>query len=200
MTNGSEHDAGRQRIIEILGRHRVDFVVIGGAASQSRGWKGRTQDVDVTPARDPANLTRLASALTELDARFRVDETRYPDGFSPPGGLDARTFRDPVSVAFSTPHGHVDICLIPDGFPGGYDDLRINAEVLPVAQTSLTAQVAAAADILESKNAANRQKDREMLPELRAAFERAGSLKAPPGADPALQRPEPSLHPPVRHP
>jgi len=55
MTNDSEHDAGRQRIIEILGRHRVDFIVIGGAASQSRGWKGRTQDIDVTPARDPAN-------------------------------------------------------------------------------------------------------------------------------------------------
>lgn len=156
MAGVPEHDAGRQRIIEVLERHQVDYIVIGGAASQSRGWRGRTQDIDVTPARDAGNLTRLASALTELDARFRVDETRYPDGFRPPGGLDARTFREPVSVAFITPQGHLDVCLVPDGFPGGYNDLLINAEVLRVAQTTRTARVADAADILESKIAANR--------------------------------------------
>lgn len=66
------------------------FVVIGGAASQSRGWLGVTADVDVIPARETENLTRLAAALTELDARFRVDPERYPEGFMLPGG--ARTF------------------------------------------------------------------------------------------------------------
>jgi len=97
--------------------------VIGGVAAQSRGWPDVTQDIDVTPARDTENLTRLAAALTELDARFRVDEQRHPDGFKAPGGLDARTFRDQLAVALTTPHGHLDVCLIPDGFPRGYEDL-----------------------------------------------------------------------------
>lgn len=169
------HDAGRERILEVLDQHDVQFVVIGGAASQSRGWLGVTADVDVTPARETENLTRLAAALTELGARFRVDPERYPDGFMPPGGLDARTFGGQVSIALTTPHGQLDVCLIPDGFPGGYDDLQRNAEVIPVALTTRTARVAAAADILLSKQTADRQKDRDMLPALRAAFEKTGS-------------------------
>lgn len=180
-----EHDPGRQQILEALQRHDVQFVVIGGAASQSRGWEGLTADVDVTPARDPQNLERLATALTEIDARFRVDEERYPRGFLPPGGLDARTFTGPVSVALSTQHGHLDICLIPDGFPRGYEDLIAKAELAPVAMTTTTANIADASDILHSKTMANRQKDRDTLPELRAAFLRAGTLPSPPGIDPA---------------
>lgn len=31
-----QHDAGRERIVEVLQQHEVRFVVIGGAASQSR--------------------------------------------------------------------------------------------------------------------------------------------------------------------
>jgi len=53
-------------------------------AAQSRGWPDVTQDIDVTPARDTENLTRLAAALTELDARFRVDEQRHPTASKPP--------------------------------------------------------------------------------------------------------------------
>lgn len=183
------HDPGRERILEILQQHEVRFVVIGGAASQSRGWNGLTADVDLTPSRELNNLTRLAAALTELDAKFRVDEERYPDGFMPPGGLDARTFRDPVSVALTSPHGHLDVCLVPDGFPRGYEDLLINAEQVPVAQTTRTANVADAADILHSKTTANRQKDRDMLPALRAAFEQAGSLTARPAPPSAGRAP-----------
>lgn len=97
----------------------------------------------------------------------------------PPGGLDARTFRGQVSIALTTPHGQLDVCLIPDGFPGGYHDLQRNAEVIPVALTTRTARVAAAADILLSKQTADRQKDRDMLPALRAAFEKT----AKPGPD-----------------
>jgi len=176
-----EHDPGRQQIIEVLQRHEVQFIVIGGAASQSRGWDGQTADVDVTPSRAMDNLTRLAAALTELDACFRVDEERYPHGFPPPGGLDAYSFRSQVSVALTTEHGHLDVCLIPDGFPGGYEDLLPRAEVVPVAQTTRSANVADAGDILLSKETADRQKDRDMLPALRAAFEKAGTLKPRPG-------------------
>ena len=46
---------------------------------------------------------------------------------------------------------------------------------MPVALTTRTARVAAAADILLSKQTADRQKDRDMLPALRAAFEKTGS-------------------------
>lgn len=53
MTPELEHDPGRQRILESLDRHDVSYVVIGGVAAQSRGWPDVTQDIYVTPARDP---------------------------------------------------------------------------------------------------------------------------------------------------
>lgn len=173
------HDPGRELILEVLDRHQVQYVVIGGAACQSRGWGGLTADVDVTPSQETDNLTRLAAALTELGARFRVDPERYPDGFMPPGGMDAYTFRGQVSIALTTPHGQLDVCLIPDGFPNGYEDLLAQAELIPVAQTTRSAAVAHAQDILTSKTAAGRQKDLDVLPDLRAAFEKAGSLRTP---------------------
>jgi hypothetical protein len=50
----------------------VRYVVIGGAAAEARGWRGRSLDIDVVPAPDESNLDRLAVALNELDARLAV--------------------------------------------------------------------------------------------------------------------------------
>lgn|GEM_PF-2573889 len=49
------------------------------------------------------NLSRLADALEELEAGFRADPVRYPDGFRPPGGIDWRTFRSQVWVTSRRP-------------------------------------------------------------------------------------------------
>jgi hypothetical protein len=57
----------------MLLRHEVKFVVIGGAAIQSHGRAYDTQDIDVTPETDEANLQRLADALNELECRLVTD-------------------------------------------------------------------------------------------------------------------------------
>lgn len=97
MPDDHSVDEGRQAILTALERHQVLFVVIGGAAAQARGWPEPTDDIDVTPERSESNLARLAAAVEELDAGFRVDPARYPEGFRPPDGIDARTFRNQVS-------------------------------------------------------------------------------------------------------
>jgi predicted nucleotidyltransferase len=94
MSDESAIDDGRQAILDALERHEVRYVVIGGAAAQARGWQEPTDDIDVTPERSEDNLTRLAAAVAELDAGFRVDPMRYPDGYLPLDGIDARTFRN----------------------------------------------------------------------------------------------------------
>ncbi|HUN77600.1 MAG TPA: hypothetical protein VMU32_01630 [Solirubrobacteraceae bacterium] len=78
MTDDHSIDEGRQAILDALERHQVRYVVIGGAAAQARGWPEPTDDIDVTPERSEDNLTRLAAAVQELDAGFRVDPARYP--------------------------------------------------------------------------------------------------------------------------
>lgn len=102
---------------------------------------------------------------------LRVDPERYPHGYAPPGGLDARTFTNMVSVALTTRHGHLDVALYPDG-TRGYEDLIRAATRETVPGTTVVAPVAAAADIERSKLAAGREKDQRQLPAMREDFDR----------------------------
>jgi hypothetical protein len=57
------------RIAEALRRHEVEYVVVGGMADTLHGSDYSTQDADILVKVDPENLSRLRSALLELDAR-----------------------------------------------------------------------------------------------------------------------------------
>ena len=60
--------------LEVLSRHRVDFIVVGGVAAVLNGAPISTFDLDVVHSRAPDNLDRLMGALSDLDARYR-DQT-----------------------------------------------------------------------------------------------------------------------------
>jgi hypothetical protein len=60
-------------LLEVLHRHEVRYVLIGGLAAALHGSATPTFDVDITPAAGSVNLARLSAALTDLDARIRVD-------------------------------------------------------------------------------------------------------------------------------
>lgn len=115
-------DPGRQAILEVLTRRDVRLVLIGGAAAETRGWRGRSEDVDITPADDIENLERLAAALTELGARLRGIPDA-PDGLEIPGGIDSRLLLTNTVWNFATIHGDVDIARRPAGFERGYAQL-----------------------------------------------------------------------------
>jgi hypothetical protein len=174
-------DPHLEAIIEVFERHEVDYVVIGGEAARARGWPDPTEDVDVTPERSQENLSRLADALEELEAGFRVDPRRYPEGLRPPGGIDWRTFRSHVSVALTTPHGHLDIVLRPDG-TDGYEQLIASATRERLIGTEIVVPVASAEMILHSKTEADRPKDHVVLGRMRDILNplRARDLLHPP--------------------
>lgn len=48
------------------------FVLVGGVAAQLNGSPLTTEDVDLTPDQDAANLQRCAQALNALGAQWRV--------------------------------------------------------------------------------------------------------------------------------
>ena len=64
------------RIIEaplnLLGKHEVKCVIIGGVASTLYGSAIFTNDLDVCCARNGANLERLATALQSVNAKLRM--------------------------------------------------------------------------------------------------------------------------------
>jgi hypothetical protein len=161
------------QLLEVLERHGVRYVVIGGLAAELRGSPYITRDVDVTPSRERANLRRLATALRELNAALRVPGTEGPVEFL----LDEHSFDWGTTWTFVTDHGYLGVALVPDG-TRGYDDLRRGATRERITE-SLQIQVASLADVIRSKEAAGREKDRAVLPILRQVLERSRSTGHP---------------------
>lgn len=142
-----------ERIIEILNKRRVKYVVIGGLAALLQGVAlPRTADIDVTPASDMQNRKRLARALRDLDAKLRAPGLDEPVDIP----LDERTFSGMLTMTFVTRFGPFDVCFVPDG-TAGFDDLRRDARV--IERLGVTIPVASLADIVRSKRAAGREKD-----------------------------------------
>ena len=154
-------------MLEVLERHKVKYVIIGGFAAELRGSPYATQDVDVTPARTRSNLRRLSQALVEIDAKLRVPEMADPLEIS----LNEFSFDQGTTWTFVTRHGYLDIALLPDGTLG-YNDLMRDATKEQLT-TTLSIFVASLADVIRSKEAAGREKDRAILPILRQVLERS---------------------------
>lgn len=158
-----------ERVLEVLGRHGVEFVLIGGLAAVAHGSPLPTTDVDVTPDRDAANLERLAGALRELEARIR---TADPDGVVFP--IDgAFLAAQPRMLNLTTSAGDLDLTFVPAGFDGGFDQLEAESDLVELVEGLMT-RVARLPAIIRSKEAADREKDRRAMPYLLALLEETG--------------------------
>jgi hypothetical protein len=149
--------------LTVLHRHGVEFIVIGAFAAVAQGYPLPTQDVDVTPGRDPVNLERLAAALSELQA-----ELRLPGARTHPFPIEPRHLGDSDSWTLSTTAGDLDIVFRPSG-TNGFDDLRRDA--LEVTLRGTPVLLASLRDLIRMKEASNRPKDQAQIPALRRTLE-----------------------------
>ena len=101
-------------ILRVLTQHDVRFIVIGAIAAIAQGYPLTTQDIDITPARDPDNLDRLAVALRELDARLRVPDDQAGVEFP----IDAQMLGNAEMWTLRTPFGDLDLSYVPSGTTG----------------------------------------------------------------------------------
>jgi transcriptional regulator with XRE-family HTH domain len=171
-TSGASRLAERQppsfrpgQIVAVLNRHAVKYLIVGGFAAVAHGAPHITGDLDITPDDDLDNLARLSAVLTELHARKRRDhEGRDTSEFR----HDAASLKGSTVVQLSTTAGNLDIALVPSG-TRGYADLRRDAVEIAVDGTRVL--VASLADVIRSKEAANRPDDRTALPVLRRLLE-----------------------------
>jgi hypothetical protein len=153
--------------LRVLVEHQIEFLLVGGVAARLRGAPMLTQDVDITPSTDRDNLVRLAAALKELDARLRT--ATEPDGVPLP--FDPGLLASATVWTLTTKYGDLDLVMAPAG-TGGYRDLIRDADELRVAiDPELMVSVASLADVIRSKEAAGRDKDRATLPLLRRTLE-----------------------------
>lgn len=143
-----------------LGRHGVQYVLIGGLAAVLHGSPLPTVDADICPSREPDNLKRLAAALDDLEARIRSADT--PQGV--PFPRDAAFLTSVELLNLVTRAGDLDIAFLP---AGGVEYTTLATRARPVRIRDVTIPVAALEDVIRSKEAANRPKDRRSLPVLR---------------------------------
>ncbi len=145
-----------RELLRILVGSEVRFVLVGGVALQLRGFSGATRDVDVTIAVDDLNTRRLDQALEALQAQPYLTGKR--------------------GVAYRTRLGQIEVMRWTDGV-GDYDAWTREATGIEV-EPELHVQVGSASHLLLSKEHADREKDTDALPLIRAELLASGALQA----------------------
>lgn len=137
-----------EEIRDALARHQVRYLFIGKSGAILLGFPDTTQDADLFIDRSPENGRALAAALRQLGFALTTEQA-----------ADLEQGKDFVQLK----NGPFDLDLVfaPDGIERFEDAWRrhVDVEGFPVCHID---------DIIASKEAANRQRDRESLPRLKA--------------------------------
>jgi hypothetical protein len=137
-----------EEIRDAFSRHGVKYLFLGKSGAILLGFPDTTQDADVFLEKSPANCVAAIAALREL-------------GFSLAANESAEINRGKDFVQLKDGPFDLDLIFAPDGIEQ-FDDAwqrHLTVEGFPVCHID---------DIIASKEATGRAKDRESLPRLRA--------------------------------
>ncbi len=138
-----------ERIFRTLAEHRVDYVLIGGLAVQTHGHVRTTNDADLIPAPDPANLRRLAAALRSLEARLLNPGEENT-------AVDAKMLPKATIWQFVTRDGAIDVMR---EVPGGRSYAELSDRALRVRLGEIEVPVVDLDDLIQIKLARGRPVD-----------------------------------------
>jgi hypothetical protein len=140
--------AQAEEIRDSFGRHRVRYLFLGKSGAILLGFPDTTQDADLFVEKDPENGRALVAALREIGFALTDDQA-------------AEIVRGKDFVQLKNGPFDLDLVFAPDGIETFADAWRrhLDVEGFPVCHLD---------DIIRSKQATGRLKDRESLPRLRA--------------------------------
>lgn len=156
-----------ERVLEVLERHGVRYLLVGGVAGQLYGATRATYDLDVVARRERSNLDRAAAALRERGAFMRVGGLSDAEARELPMILDGASLEAMEVSTWRTDAGDVDVLANLRNSSGerlDFDELNNAAREVRVGR--IVVRLAGLADIIEAKRFADRDKDRDALPEL----------------------------------
>jgi hypothetical protein len=137
-----------EKIRDAFKRHGVRYLFIGKSGAILLGFPDTTQDADLFPDRSLENCKAILAALRDLSFSFTAEQA---------GEIErAKDFVQLKNGPFD-----LDLVFAPDGIERFEDAWKRHVEVegFPVCHLD---------DIIASKVATNRPKDRESLPRLRS--------------------------------
>ena len=135
-----------QEIRDVFGRHGIRYLFIGKSGAILLGFPDTTQDADLFVERSEENCRAIGLALRELGFRLTDEEMSQIE-------------RGKDFVQLKNGPFDLDLIFAPDGIER-FDDAwkrRVDIEGFPVCHID---------DIIASKAATGRLKDRESLPRL----------------------------------
>ena len=137
-----------EEVRDALQRHGVEYLFIGKSGAILLGFPDTTQDADIYVKKDSANGEALVAALREI-------------GFTLSAEQAAEIVRGKDFVQLRNGPFDLDLVFAPDGIERFEDAYRrhVDVEGFPVCHPD---------DIIASKEASGRVKDRESLPRLKA--------------------------------
>jgi hypothetical protein len=137
------------KLTEVFDKHNVEYLFIGKGGAIFYGYPGTTQDIDIFPKKSKENGRKLVRALKELG--FDIDEILQEAIVEGKDFIQIRGGPFPLDIVFA-----------PDGIES-FEEAKKRSQLLdgqfPCASID---------DIIESKRAAKRQRDKEELPRLEA--------------------------------
>jgi hypothetical protein len=137
-----------EEIRDVFARHGIRYLFIGKSGAILLGFPDTTQDADLFADKSKENCSALVVALRDL-------------GFMLTDEQASEILRGKDFVQLKNGPFDLDLVFAPDGIERFEDawNRRVEVEHFPVCHPD---------DIIASKEAANRAKDRESLPRLRA--------------------------------
>jgi hypothetical protein len=138
-----------ERILCTLAEHGVDYLLIGGLAVQTHGHVRTTNDADLIPAPEPANLERLAAALRSLDAQVLNPGEEGTE-------VDAQMLPRATIWQFVTRDGGIDVI---HEAPGGRPYAELRERALHVRLGDVDVPVVGLDDLIRMKLACGRSVD-----------------------------------------
>lgn len=106
------------RVFDVLSRHGVPFLVIGGHAVSFHGYVRATEDTDVLWVRSPEAERGLLAALDELDAAYIGKEIDPATGIERTYRVTASFVRSQALMMLCTTAGFLDLFDFVPGYPG----------------------------------------------------------------------------------
>lgn len=137
-----------EKVQRVLRKYKVQYLFIGKSGAILLGYSDTTQDADIFIKKDPHNTKNLVLALKNLKFKIGVD-------------LEKEILRGKDFIQLRNGPFDLDLIFAPDGIESFEDawKRRIEVKGFPVCHPD---------DIIRSKEKANRVKDRESLPRLKA--------------------------------
>ena len=148
-----------REILELLNRHEVEYIVVGGVAAVIQGAPVTTFDLDALVRVGEGNAERLTIALDELEARYREHDSEIKptiDDILAGGHLLLLTRAGPLDLL---------------GFIGNdvrYEDLLPSSTEFSMSVG--TFRVLNLEELIRQKKESDRPKDRAMLEILEEAL------------------------------